>query len=571
MWLWLVVGFAVADSPNDSEENEDWAVNNAHGATHTAQIEVNEGTWISVSAHDESLVFDLLGDLWLLPLEGGEATRLTSGAAWDSEPRFSPDGEQILYVSDEGGNEQIWVVNREGTEKRQVTEEKVARVTDPIWDPDGDWIIARRRTVDTRSIGVTELWQYHLEGGDGFALTKLAQHPHAGESTTDGRHIWFSSRNGRFQYNHNAVGGLWKIMRLDRTTAELLPVVAGPGSGARPHLSPNGELLSFISRDRTQTLLEVLDVGTGRRRVVADWLDHDQMEGFALHGVYPSMSWLNDDELVLWARGKLWRVALDGTRQEIPFSVSGDWDFHDVDRWPNEIGDDVRAKIIRWPTWAPDGSVAFSAMGILWVRNPKGDLHRVSPGTGYAPAWSPDGKELAWTSFGDADGGRLHITRGTKTETLPLVGQLVNPAWSADGQHLAVLRGIGGMTDADLASELWFELVLLKRGKKGWTRQVVTSMANRGVDRAARLFFYDDRIWFLEARAAGPREPDNSVLVSVKFDGTDKKTHLILPGGQEIVPSPDFKKVAYRHGHQAWVTALPHWGREVDGKDEALP
>ena len=130
-----------------------------------------EGTWMSVDVHDNLIVFDLLGDIWTIPLSGGQATQLTSGPAWDSEPRFSPDGAQIAFVSDGDGNEQLWIMNSDGTEAKAFTQEPTARVTDPVWDPNGSWLIGRRRTVDTRSIGVTELWQYHLDGGAGFALT----------------------------------------------------------------------------------------------------------------------------------------------------------------------------------------------------------------------------------------------------------------------------------------------------------------------------------------------------------------------------------------------------------------
>ena len=156
--LVLVAALPVFAEDSTSEE-EGWDVLAEHGPVHSATIDTDEGTWMSVTIHDETVVFDLLGDLWSIPLNGGDATRLTSGAAWDSEPRFSPDGRRLAFVSDGGGNEQLWVMNADGTNPEQVTDEETARVTDPVWDPDGPWLLGRRRTVDTRSIGVTELWQ----------------------------------------------------------------------------------------------------------------------------------------------------------------------------------------------------------------------------------------------------------------------------------------------------------------------------------------------------------------------------------------------------------------------------
>jgi imidazolonepropionase-like amidohydrolase/Tol biopolymer transport system component len=558
--------------PKEEPKKSDWDVNAAHGPTHPVSLDLHEGTWMSVTAHGDRVVFDLLGDLWSMPLAGGEATRLTSGAAWDCQPRFDADGERIAFTSDRGGNEQIWVMNADGSGARQVTDEDEARVTEPLWDPTGDWILARRRTVDTRSIGVTELWQYHLEGGKGFALTSLDEHPHAGEATTDGRYVWFSSRAGRFEYNGDPLS-LWSVMRLDRRTGELLPQVTGAGSAARPLLSPDHKSLVFVSRDRAQALLEVLDLATGRRRVIADWLDRDELEAFALHGTYPQMDWTDAGELVFWAKGKLWRLAMDGKRAEIPFHAKGTWDFRDVQRWDVDIPDEVSAKVVRWPTWSASGDVAFSALGVLWLRRPDGTIERVSPGTGYAPAFSPDGKELAWTSWSDADGGRLHVTKLGKKRTdevLPLQGQLVNPAWSADGQRLVVLRGVGGTVSRDLVSEPWYEIVVATRGKKGWTSQVVTSTPNRGNGRATKLWLHDERVWFMEDRPLPGRVPTTTALLSVALDGTDERTHLVLGGAEEVAIAPDFRRVAYKLDHKAWITALPDWSGEVT-VDGALP
>ena len=571
----LSLGLALAAEPAAAPDDDAWDVNAAHGPTHEAKLRLTEGTWMSVTVHGDQVVFDLLGDLWRIPVAGGQATRLTSGAAWDHSPRFSPDGTQLAYVSDAEGNENIWIMGADGTGARALTQETGdARYTDPVWDPSGPWIIGRRRTVDTRSIGVTELWQLHTSGeGKGFQLTSLDAHPHAGEATTDGANIWFSSRAGRFEYNHNPTGGLWRIDRLDRDTGEIHTVASGSGSAARPVLSPDGASLLLVSRDRTTTLLEVLDLASGARRVLADWLSPDQMEGFALHGVYPAMDWTDDGDLVLWAGGKLWRLGLDGARTEIPFVAEGTWTMHDVPRWTRDLTGPVAARVVRWPAWNAAGDVAFSAMGALWVRRAAGDLERVTGGTGYAPAWSPDGRSLAWTTWSDTEGGALQVRTRKLVETLPVTGEVVNPAWSADGTQLAVLRGVGGGPVAEaMADDPYLEIVLLTRDKKGWTTRVVTTTDNRGSNhRAPQLALRDGRVWFLEDRPVEGRKPEETALVSVQLDGKDRRDHLIFAGAEEISLSPDGEKVAWKQGHQAWVTDLPIWGKAVRVADGALP
>ena len=407
--------------PKAEGEKPAWKVDDTHGPSHPVNVDTREGTWMSVSVHGDKVLFDLLGDIWSIPLAGGEATRVTSGNAWDAQPAFSPDGTRIAFVSDRGGNEQIWIMNADGSGARQFTDEAEARVTEPRWD--GDWIVARRRTVDTRSIGVTELWQYHLEGGSGIQLTKLDNHPHAGEAVVAGRYLWYSDRSGRFEYNHDPLGGLWSVWKLDRVTGEEHPVVSGVGSASRPMLAPDQKSLVFVSRDRDRAQLEVLDLASGKRRILFTELDRDEMEGFAMHGTYPAMDWTSDGKLVLWAKGKLWKLGLDGTKTEIPFHAAGSWNFRDVHRWDRAIPDEVQAKVIRWPTFGPDGSVVFSAMGALWRQAPGAAIERLSPGTGYAPTWSADGTQLLWTSWSDTDGGRLHLTKMGKKrsdEVLPV-------------------------------------------------------------------------------------------------------------------------------------------------------
>lgn len=565
----------VAREEGGPDGDTEWNVLEPHFAHHEVAFRLTEGTWMSVSLAGDRIVFDLLGDLWAMPLVGGPAERLTSDAAWDSEPRVSPDGSQVAFVSDRDGNEQVWVMNLDGSGLRKVTDEETARVTDPVWDPSGDWLIVRRRTVDTRSIGVTELWQVHLEGGKpGFALTSLDSDPHAGESTTDGRHVWFSSRFGRFNYDENPVAGLWGIKRLDRETGEVRTVVSGAGSAVRPKISPDGTQLAFVSRDRERTLLEVMDVASGRRRTVLDTLDHDHMEGFALHGVYPDYAWLPDGSgFVLWQKGGLHRVALDGSASEVPFVAEGTWTFHDVQRWQRPHPEEVEAQVIRWPVENASGDLAFSALGQLWVQRSGQAPTVLSEGTGTSPAWSPDGRALAWTSWRDCErknpdpaadfedcGGQLHVTRGKKTETLPLSGLLVNPAWSEDGNQLVVLRGVGGSSSPDLGAQPWYEVVRLDRGKKGWTPTVLGS-TTVSTFRAPRPTVVDGRVYWAEARSTKPRHPSDMVLVSVDLEGRDKVEHMNFGGAQEVRLSPDGRQVAFKRGHEAWVAHLPAFAR----------
>jgi hypothetical protein len=82
-------------------------------ASRTIELDTDEGTWISldVSPDGRSVIFEMLGDLYTVPLGGGDATRITEGLAYDTQPRYSPDGTKVAFISDRsgGGDEREWV------------------------------------------------------------------------------------------------------------------------------------------------------------------------------------------------------------------------------------------------------------------------------------------------------------------------------------------------------------------------------------------------------------------------------------------------------------------------------
>lgn len=128
----------------------------------TATFTVSEGTWISldVSPDGRTIVFELLGDLYTLPITGGKATRLTDGPAYDAQPRYSPDGKQIAFVSDRDGGEQVWLVAPDGTGARALTRGTNTRFQSPDWTADGHVVVSKGRstgfgTVYKTSAGTT--------------------------------------------------------------------------------------------------------------------------------------------------------------------------------------------------------------------------------------------------------------------------------------------------------------------------------------------------------------------------------------------------------------------------------
>ena len=152
-------------------------------------FDTTEGTYMNldVSSDGHTIVFDLLGDIYVVPISGGEATQLTSGMVYDIEPTYSPDGQQIVFVSDKSGSDNIWVLDAEGKNPRAITKEKEKAVSGPQWSPDGDYILTRRDN---------SLWLYHKDGGAGLQVTKSqeANGAYGPQFSPDGRWIYFAAR-----------------------------------------------------------------------------------------------------------------------------------------------------------------------------------------------------------------------------------------------------------------------------------------------------------------------------------------------------------------------------------------
>ncbi|HET6273630.1 MAG TPA: amidohydrolase, partial [Bacteroidota bacterium] len=234
----------------DSTKKDDkWDVASPHGPSTDIEFESDEGTWISVdvSPDGRKIVFDLLGDIYTIPVEGGTATLLVGGTPYETQPRFSPDGKKISYTSDREGGDNIWVMEADGTNPHSITKEKVRLLNNAVWTPDGQYLIARKHFVNTRSLGAGEMWMYHISGGDGVQLTKRRNwQQNAADPciSPDGRYLYYDedvSPGNAFDYNRDPYGVIYVIHRLDRETGKTQRFVTGNGGSVRPQISPDGK------------------------------------------------------------------------------------------------------------------------------------------------------------------------------------------------------------------------------------------------------------------------------------------------------------------------------------------
>src|SRR5271168_3807732 len=110
------------------------------------EFTTDEGTWLSldVSPDGKAIVFELIGDIYTLPIEGGQAKLIDGGMAFDSQPKFSPDGKWIAFISDREGSENVWIMHPDGTEAKQVSKDPNNAFASPNWSPDGKYIFVSK-------------------------------------------------------------------------------------------------------------------------------------------------------------------------------------------------------------------------------------------------------------------------------------------------------------------------------------------------------------------------------------------------------------------------------------------
>ena len=564
---------AAAPPDTTAEVSDTWDVSAPHGPTKAVRFTTTEGTWMNldVSPDGRTIVFDLLGDLYLLPIEGGTARRLTSGPAFDLQPRFSPDGTRLSFTSDRAGGDNIWTMAADGSDPQQVTEEDFRLLNNAVWTPDGGYLIARKHFTSGRSLGAGELWLYHRSGGAGLRLTERRNDQQdAGEPAVspDGRYVYFSedlTPGPSFEYNKDPNAGIYAIRRLDRTTGELDTILQGPGGAARPQPSPDGRRLAFVRRVRDETALFLYDTETGAETPLTGGLSRDQQETWAIFGVYPNFAWTPDGSaLVLWANGGLHRVdAATGAMTAIPFSAEVDQTVTEAVRSTRPAAEDrLTVRMIRDAATSPDGrTLVFSALGHLWQTRDGGSPRRVTEAEHfeYDPAFSPDGRSLVYTTWSDGDLGAVRLLdlgsgRSRALTTRP--GHYETPRFSPDGRQIAYERGGGSGLRGGLHTLDTGLYVMDADGSDA--RRVTTG------GRDPRFSADGTRLIYLTGGGLSKQ------VRSIDLDGADcqpqecgERTHFTLEYATDLVPSPDGRYVAFVEAFNVYVAPFPQTGGPV--------
>lgn len=525
-------------------------------------LKLTEGTWMSldVSPDGKTIAFDLLNDIYVMPASGGQAHAVHSGPVTQRSPQFSPDGSRLLYLSDESGADNLWTSAIDGSDRRQITQETLAMVTGPAWSADGRAAFAVRTNTSVLDVKTSEIRSYSLGGGPGERVIESPLNRKDLQEvrvSPDGRYLYYTERRGgtHFVYMNTGLGN-FIIRRHDLQTGESIDLIGGFGSATTPQVSPDGRHIAFIRRLGAKTVLFRYDVETHMQHPVYDDLERDlQADYIPQEHYYPAFDWFPDNRSVaIWGKGRLLKIDMQsGAAQPIPFQVTAT---HRIPA-PARVTQDaapasVDVKIVQQLAIAPRGEeILFRALGRLWRQDGAGKraperLTR-SARAESDPAWSPDGRHIAYAEWDDEQGSTLYLraARGGSTSVVARSrGVIRQPVFSRDGRTLAYRildpePTMGGAVDRPGVYVV---------GVDGANARFLTAAAG-----IAQFSVDDERLYFFG-------KPDYYAgkavkLQSIPIAGGETREHAFAATADtgNIVLSPDFQWIAFKEFHQLYV------------------
>jgi Tol biopolymer transport system component len=493
-------------------------------ASRMFDLNTTEGTWTSVdiSPDGKTIIFDMMGDLYTMPAEGGKATQITRGLAFDQHPRYSPDGKKILFVSDKSGAENLWYIDTERKDTVQLTKETNQNFPSAAWTPDGNYIVyAKGRRVN-------KLYMIHKDGGSG---TQLIDEPASLKTidpavSADGQHIYYSFRTG--SWNYNAQLPQYQIGVYDRKTARTSSLTTRYGSAFTPVLSKDGKWLVYGTRYEDKTGLVIRDLKTGNEKWLAYPVQRDDQESIAVSGVLPAMAFTPDSKHLLASfGGKINKIDIgSGAYTEIAYQVDGKLELGPevLFKYPIKDTSAVMASQIRDAVPSPNEKhLAFTVLNRLYIMDyPNGTPKRITTNefTEAQPVWHPNGKQLVFSSW-NASGGALYTVNadGSGLKKITQVdGLYQTPQFTLKGDKIIYIRApFQKFKDAFDPGYDDGEDLLCWVSSDGGEEHVIDKSNGRYIPH----FSVNDERIYLNARGT---------LISIKWDGTDQKSHAKING-----------------------------------------
>jgi tricorn protease len=487
------------------------------------------------SLSDTSIAFRYADDIWIVPRAGGAARRLTSTGNVDGGPFFSPDGKTVAYDSTENGSPDVYTIPADGGVPRQITYHPGGNSV-VGWTPDGHDLLF----ISMRHAVRTYFQMFHIHA-DGSGLPEQLPLPSAYDASLspDGTHLAYNpwlqwEADSWKRYRGGQTQPVWIV---DLKTLDLVKVPRENSNDTYPVWL--GDAVYFLSDRNGPVSLFRYDTGskTVKQLVENKGLDFKTLTGHGNTLAYEQFGTIH-----------LYDTA-SGMDQEVKITADGDLPalaprLAKID--PHQI---LNADI------SPTGVRAvFEAHGdIFTVPGEKGDVRNLTDTSGAAernPAWSPDGKKIAY--FSDASGEYQLYIRGQDGLKSPQVMDLgpdptyyYSPAWSPDSKRILF---------SDKRLNLWYVNVDPSLGSEKPVR-VDTDLREGFGPSGFSASFSPDGKWILYARSLLNYE-DAAFLYSI---ATGKSTQIT--DGMSDVTNPVFDA----GGKYIFFTASTNVGPALDG------
>lgn len=543
-----------------AQSDEKWDITATKAPeTNILNYTASEGSWISldVSPDGEHIVFDLLGHIYLMPINGGKAEALTEGRSWNMHPRFSPEGNRIAFTSDRSGSDDIWILDLDTDSSTNHTKSDQP-VFHPTWAPDGKAIYAS--TFDDYAKNQGFRFNFHgqkqsiIETPTFQPANQFVEHSEKGV-------IYFEQLNGQL-YGSGA-----SIMSYDTKTGEIETFYQPAGGAFNPTLSPNGKFLAFGHRQDLETVIVLRNLETNEERTIVSGMDRDHQDYAPyFYGIQSGFSWHPDNKHLYFShKGKIKSVNIDsGEMQEIPFEAQVKREIDETVRFKVDVPEGTQdTRIHRW-AHRTEAGVLYETLGDIYLHDGKQKRNLTSsPGLETSPVYNPHDKYIYYAHWTDKDLGGVYkkrLNRGNpqKISTRPTMygGVTVSP----DGSTVAYFRGTGELqTGGVIENMVRFELVVNRNGKEEVVTEV-TGTGNFSSRMPLSITFSPNgsHLYYTEF--------DNDVLTlkRIREDGVEKKTLYTFPHSVNARLSPDLKWIAFREYHQSFITPFEYIGKEIE-------
>ncbi len=420
--------------------------------TREISFETDEGTWLSldISPDGKTIIFELLGDIYELPIEGGKAKLLAGGMAFESQPTYSPDGKKITFISDRSGEDQLWISDANGTNPLQISS-TYGLYASPAWSADGKSIFV------ASGLPTRDIFMYNVASGDRVLITdyegagnfRTDLHSIGAAVSPDDKYLYFAQKEG--MVDDDARFPTWEIKRHDLSNDEEITFLSVPGSAFRPQVSPDGKLLAYGTRLDNNTALRIRNLETGDDRILIFPIERDEQESRYTRDVLPRYAFTpNSEEILISQHGKITSVSTtDGSKKVIPFTAQVTQSLGPLVRYQEPINDDtINAKLIMAPRLSPNGKkLIFSSFGHIYIMDyPSGAPSRLtnSDSFEYQPSWSPDGKWIAYVTWNKSKGYLWKMKANGTGDPIRLTEHpafFSDPVWSPNGKNIIALKG----------------------------------------------------------------------------------------------------------------------------------